>query len=583
MTSSRPWVRDLTVLDNPHDVVVVGGGAVGLHIALELAGRGVRVLVLERDDIGSGTSSPIPSPVHGAAPYLERGDIRSALDAVRERRRLVLSTPHLMLPRRSLIPVWDWSHPGRFPVGARLGAYAGLLTGVRPGSSRASRADRGRGRIRISWLSAASALATAPWLRAGGLAGAFTCDDLVSVHPQRLLLSVARSAVDLDADVLTHTRVTRILTEPGPMGDTVYGVEVTDELTGAVCSTRADLVINAAGPWAAEALGDLGTRLGLAPRLEQHKTVQLATRALGGSASVLARTHSGACVGVSSWHGLSVIGPTRTTVGGHPGDTSITPDDIDLIGSSIDEISGSRLEAADLRGFATSAHVTYRARAAAPDGDPRRLHLLRHDGSHVLGLMTVVGGAETTARSAGEVVAETVVRTTRFGRTRKLDSRRPPPHGAVDDPDRVELVRAAATDGTLERGTADHLVRLYGSAAAEVVDLVRRTPRLGRRLSDDPGRQDIAAQVVYAVTHESARTLVDVVDRRLTLGALGLASAGELTAAAGVMAPLLGWDSARTAHEVQRAAARRAEFRGAVRQWEALKRDKPTAAQSRPR
>ncbi len=554
-----PWTRDPGHLQHRHDVVVIGGGVTGVHIARELAGRGISVLLLEKDDIAAGASASVARHLHGALAFLFDGDVRSAIEAVRERSAVAASAPHLVRARRTVVPVWDWSRPGRFALGARLAAYDGLFAS---GPDGRRRARRPLGAGRMTWMAPAAALTAAPWLRAEGLTGAFGCYDLISEHPGRLVLSIARSAVDLGADVLTHARVVRILTEPGPVGDTVFGLEVVDERTGTVHATHTDLVVNAAGAWANDALGDLGPRLRLP--LDRARSVQVLARPLGGSSSILARTRTGGTVDVSTWQRLSLIESSGVPVPLSDDDNSATVDAIGLLRSGINGISAEPIGPGDLRDVTLVDQV----RDHGARSGPQRPRIHRHDGSHIFGLMTVTGGTPTTARATGVEVAETIVRSARLGPTRPFDSRRRSVHGAIDDAMRAEIVRSLAADGVVDHDTADHLVRLYGSDAAAVVDLVRERPELGRQLSADEDRRDIAAQALHAVTDEAALSLADVV-RRLALGGPGAPRPDDVRAVAAVLGPVLGWDDDQTNQEVQSAMSRRTSLADVVGAWAA--------------
>ena len=141
-------------------------------------------------------------------------------------------------------------------------------------------------------------------------------------------------------------------------------------------------------------------------------------------------------------------------------------------------------------------------------------------------------------------MADALLRATRIHPARRFDSRVEPLHAALAEADRSRLATDLRATGVVDGPTADHLTRLYGSDAAAVADLVRADPRLGRRLSSDPARGDIAAQAVFAVTHEAAQTVDDVALRRLSGGVLGAPGHDELIAIAAVVEPLLGRASA---------------------------------------
>lgn len=580
MTVSRPWVRDAADLDRRYDVVVIGAGITGIQSALELAARGRSVLVLDKSDLGAGTSSATTKYIHGGLRYLEQRDVATVAESIRERRRLALAAPHLVVPRRFLLPIWDWTTPRRAVIAAGLAAYELLALGRNRGLPPASRVDR------ATWLSAERTRAAAPWLRTEGLTGAFAYYDMLNIHPERLLLAIARTAVDRGARIVTHAGVTRILTEPADGGVRVTGVVVADEPSGREVTVRASVVVNAAGPWADTALGELAPRVGL--RVKRAKGIHLLTRALGGSDAVFTRTRSGRHVVVSPWQGMSFIGPTDTVVSEGADDVRVTEDDIDGLLRSVGDIS------TDVPGPDEIHGATVGVRPLIADGQAdsyttsrgHRLH--DHRGSGVHGLLSVTGGKWTTGRQVGEDVAEAVGRMAGAAGTAEpaagagdaTDRRAGAPaaaratrgslpalHGSLPEEDRVRLVAVLAARGIVDAETAAHLVRLYGADAAAVLELAATDPALARRADDGPGRLDILAQAVYAVTAEGALTLADVLHRRLVIGTLGRVGTDAARRVADAVAPLLGWDATRIDAEIAREHARTQAFDEVVGAW----------------
>ncbi|MFO1539980.1 MAG: FAD-dependent oxidoreductase [Chloroflexota bacterium] len=559
MSAARAWVRDPAAAAGSWDVVVIGAGITGIQSALELAARGYSVLVCDKGDLGAGTSSATTKYIHGGLRYLEQGDVATVAESIRERRGLALAAPHLVVPRRFVLPVWDWTTPRRAVLAAGLAAYEVLALGRNRGLPPAAHAGR------ATWLDRRATLAAAPWLRPEGLKGAFAYYDMLNVHPERLLLAIARTAVDLGATILTHAQVGAIATEPAGEGVRVTGVTIADARTGATTEVRARVVVNAAGPWADLALGPLAARVGL--RVKRAKGIHLLTRALGGTDAVFTRTRSGRHVVVSPWQGFSFIGPTDTVVAEGPDAVAVTPDDIEGLVTAVADISTDVPGMDDLHGATVGVRPLIADGAADSYTTSRGHRLHDHRGTGVAGLLSVTGGKWTTGRKVGEDVAHAVGRILGEGRPR--DAARPPLHGSLPEPERERLVRALAADGRIAPEVAAHLVRLYGADAAAIGDLVRADPALAAPAADGPRCRDILAQAVHAVTAEGAATLADVLHRRLVLGTLGRVTDAEARRVAAVIAPLLGWDAERTEAEVAGERARTTTFDAAVAAWAA--------------
>lgn len=561
--------RDPAAFERRYDVVVVGAGITGVQIARELATRRHSVLLVDRDDLGAGTSSATTKYIHGGIRYLEQYDVAVVRESLRERRILALAAPHLVRQTPFVLPVWSWSKPGRTLLSAGAAAYHALAFD----RNRQAPDDLRIGRPR--WLDRDATLAAVPWLDPAELRGSVVVTDTLNIHPERLLLALALDAVAAGATLRTHCRVVGIdlhHVAPGAgsneAGATVRGVEVVDEIHGTRHRIRADTVVNAGGPWMGEVLATTGRRLG--PTVRPSKGVHLLTRPLDPdvTSAVMARARNGRHVVVSPWQSRSFIGPTDTPVVGVPDGVSAGTDDVDELLTIVNSC-----RAPDRRiGRDDVDDVTVGIRPlVADDGDvdgdsyrsSRRHHVHDHQRDGISGLWSISGGKWTTGRAVAEDV---VARISGPGGSR---TRRRPVQGAAGwaaDPDEVfSLALATHPQLAVAPETRAHLGRLYGTRCTEVLDLVADDPTLGDRISTRPGRLDIAAQVVVAVRDEGAMTLADVVDRRLVLGTLGPVTEAELRRVAELAAPLRGWaDRGRgvAAAEAARRLARRRRWQG---------------------
>jgi glycerol-3-phosphate dehydrogenase len=551
--------RDLGRLSKPFDLIVVGGGITGVNVVREAAGRGLRALLVDKGDFGSGTSSATTKYIHGGIRYLETYEFRVVRESLRERRVLALAAPHLVQPTRFLMPAWRWSRPAAPLLGAGVLTYDALSF------------DKNRhapDSLRIphpAWLSRRKLLAAVPWLEPQALQGAFAYYDTLNVHPERLLLALLQNAVQAGAVALNHMRAERFTTMPDGDGVVVTGVELVDELTGERYTARANAVVNAGGPWMDLVLRGVPRPLGV--QVNRSKGVHVLTRALGGDDAVFARAPSGRHVIVSPWLGRSFIGPTDTPITESPDDVQVDHHDVALILDTVNATIGdpaARLSTSDVEAVTVGIRPLVAEAGKDVYHTSRRHELYDHAPSGVRHLWSIGGGKWTTGRALGEEVVETVLRSEalRGVRTRRFDSTHASVFGAFGWAQDAEpfLHQAASSwpELGLPRAVRLHLARLYGTAHVRVLDLVEREPALGQRISERPDRWDIGAQAVFAVTDEGAMTLGDVVHRRLVLGTLGGVTRGELERVADLIGPLLGWDHATRAAHVEREVAREA-------------------------
>jgi glycerol-3-phosphate dehydrogenase len=551
--------RDLSRLTEPFDVVVIGGGITGVCVARESAGRGLRTLLVEKGDFGAGTSSATTKYIHGGIRYLETHEFRVVRESLRERRILALAAPHLVSQTRFLMPAWRWSKPSAPVLGAGVALYDVLAFDRNRDAPESLEIPHPR------WIRKSALLRAVPWLDPDGLHGAFAYHDTMNLHPERLLLAFLKSAVQVGAVALNHVCATGFVTAP-VTGDelAVLGVQVEDVLTSTVHTVRAKAIVNAGGPWMDVVLRELGRPLGVAVR--RSKGVHLLTRALGGDDAVFARARSGRHVIVSPWQGRSFIGPTDTAIEAEPDDVRADRHDVELILDTVNSTLAPgvpQLTEDDVEATTVGIRPLVVDEAADSYNTSRRHELYDHAQNGVHNLWSIAGGKWTTGRATGEEVAESLLRSEalRGVPTRRFDSSEVAAAGAFGWAEDAEpYLREAARSRpklVLDDAVRLHLARLYGVEHERVLDLVEHDASLGRRLSSREGRWDIAAQAVFAVTDEAARTLADVLDRRLVLGTLGRLTLDEIKATAEVVGPLLGWSNGATIAAVDVESARR--------------------------
>ena len=521
--------RSMVEAEQEFDLIIIGGGITGISVAREAASRGLKTVLLERGDFGSGTSAATTKYIHGGIRYLEQYDVAVVRESLRERRILALGAPHLVEQTRFIMPAWRWSKPPTALIGAGVLLYDTLAF---------DRNLRAPDSLRIPhprWLSRSKLLAAVPWLDQSGLQGGFAYHDTLNVHPERLLLAYAKSATAAGAVLLNHTRVNSFVSTSSERLH-IEGVRATDVLSGQEIVIRGKVVVNAAGPWIDKVLETLGKGTGVG--VDRSKGVHVLTRPLGGPGrvtdAVFARAQSGRHVIVSPWMGKSFIGPTDTPIESDESGVVVDPDDVTLILDTVNSTmaaSEPQLTTDDVE--MTTVGVRPLIRETANDDDAQdagtysasRAHELYHHADHgVDNLWSIGGGKWTTGRAtAEEMVDELLKNELKMVRSRPFDSRSSAAGGAFAWAEDAEPFITEAAMAMNEHGIpvhlGEHIARLYGTEWVRIDAIVQQNPEFARQLS--PQCNDIEAQIVFAVTEEGARTLSDIVDRRLVIGTIG--------------------------------------------------------------
>lgn len=506
--------RDFSsLLGNTFDVVVVGGGIIGSGIARDSALRGLKTLLLDKEDFAYGTTSRSSRLIHGGLRYLRQFEFGLVRQDMREREVLLKIAPHLVHPLPFLIPL---EKPSERVVMAAGTLLYDILSFDKTLPSRRH-------------FSRAETMRMEPDLKMESLRGSYRYYDCHVPFAERLCLENALAAAENGATVLNHARVIGILKN----GKTVNGVQMEDVLSGKVYQVTARMVVNAAGHWM-DAL--CGMAYGQPKRLVRRtKGIHLLTRKLTNNALVLFAKTDGRLWFVIPWQSYSLIGTTDTDYSDDLDSISANKADVDYLLAEARRIFPD-LKMEDV--FYTYAGLRSLANAGSgrPSNITRAHKLLDHEKTDgIKGFISVLGGKITGYRAIAEEVVDVVCRRLNVKAPCRTASV-PLPGGPVVP---QEQVAQSAEDSGLSVETVAHLVSLYGSRFTQVLELARK---------DDRGRQplcahsrDILAQVWYAVGEESALTVSDFLLRR---GACGLERCQGLDAVQVVateMGRLLGW------------------------------------------
>jgi glycerol-3-phosphate dehydrogenase len=477
------------------DVVVVGGGVTGAGVALDAASRGLSVVLLERTDLAAGTSRWSSKLVHGGLRYLAHGEIGLARESARERAVLMGTTaPHLVRKLPFLVP----DEAGRDVTalaagGGRLGDAVRLSV---PGGRGSLPSTHRVGPDDVSRL--------VPAVRPGR--GGVVFWDGQLVDDARLVVAIARTAAAYGARILTGAAVTA-----------VDGTDVHAIVDGSEALTlRARVVVNAAGVWA--------QRLAPGIRLQPSRGSHLVVRGdrLGSPSAALTVPLPGSrsryVFALPQADGLVYLGLTDEPVDGPVPDADPTPTDAEVrqLLDTVNQVLSDPLTPADVVGsYAGLRPLVLPASAGTGPGnataDLSRKHLLQWDGQ----VLTVVGGKLTTYRAMAEETVDAVVARLGRGAARSLTGRLP----LVGAAPRPALARVKASSRLVARyGTEAPVVEALGSAAVLA------------------GRLETVGELRFAVRHEGARTVDDLLDRRTRIGLVPADRARAVEAAEQVLA-----------------------------------------------
>jgi len=522
------------------DVLVIGGGITGAGAALDAASRGLRVALVEARDLASGTSSRSSKLIHGGLRYLEQRDFKLVYEALRERDLLVSKlAPHLVKPISFLYPLYK-KVVERPYVGAGLVLYDAMEGTRRPVPHHRH-------------LTARGALRLAPALSPERLAGAMRYYD-AQVDDARYTLTVARTAAAHSAVVATRVSVVSLVR--GPDGDRVAGARVRDEETGRSFDVSAETVVVCAGVWTDLVHELAGVRAGYRVRMSKGVHIVVPRSAVSADTGMILRTDKSVLFFIP-WGERWIVGTTDTDFTGDRAEPGVGAEDVDYILAAANRVLVRPLTRADVIAVYAGLRPLVEAvgevngskgtNGSKPTTKVSREHVVDVP---VPGLASIAGGKFTTYRLMARDVVDAAVAD--FGREVPSSVTEQLPLLGADG---LVGVRAGtgrlAEDCRVSRAAVEHLIDRYGTLAGEVLDLIRADPGLAQPLAD--GYPYLRAEVAYAVTHENALHVDDVLMRRMRLF-IESADSGTGVAAevALIMGKLLGWSRRRRAAETRR-------------------------------
>jgi glycerol-3-phosphate dehydrogenase len=507
MNRAEMWGR-ARAHENAWDMIVVGGGATGVGVAIDAASRGYDVLLLEQSDFGKGTSSRSTKLAHGGVRYLEQGNIGLVMEALKERGLLLQNAPHLVRDLAFVVPNYDWWETPFYGLGLKL--YQ-LLAG-----------KYGFGKSRL--LSREETLERLPTIKTDGLRGGAVYYD-GQFDDARLLIHMVFTAFEQGATLLNYVEVTGLTKDDQEF---VNGVVARDAETGEEFRATARVVINATGAFsdrlrrAAEPavtpliMPSQGIHLVFGPEFLQ-----------GESAIMVPHTSDGRVLFAIPWHGHTLVGTTDTPVSAPPLEPVATEQEVEFILSTARQYLVKAPTRADVLSVFAGIRPLVRAPGAVNTAALARDHVIHIDSS---GLMTICGGKWTTYRHMAEDCVDQAATLAQL-------------------PEKLCVTRHLSIHGF--HGSAKNFgpLAVYGSDAVEIRKLVTRDARLGEPLH--PALPNIKAEVVWAARYEMARTVEDVLARRTRALFLNARAAMEMApAVADLMASELGWDETAKARQL---------------------------------
>ncbi len=525
MLSPDQRKSDIELLNNQEfDILVIGGGVVGSGIALDAAARGLSVALVESEDFASGTSSRSSKLIHGGLRYLEQFDFKLVREALHEREMMITEqAPHLVKPLSFVYPLHR-KYIDRVYVGAGLMLYD-LLRGSLRAVPWHKHISFGEMRNEVRSLN--------PEIVTGGL----VYYD-AQVDDARHTTMVARTAKDHGAHLITGATVTQITRTPDRITGAVVSVD------GHSINVKAQVVIAAAGIWNEELYQQFGLKPGYKIKMSKGAHIILPKDAIDAKTGIIIKT-SLSVLFIIPWGNEWLLGTTDTDYTSDRENPVADEDDVEYILKEANKVLLPKIKRSQI----LSVYAGLRP-LVSPSKDSSTTKISReHTVDHPLkGFVSIAGGKYTTYRIMAADAVDAAVKD--LGRqVPKSSTKSIPIIGAVGYKNLVKQIATLAQSYSISTTCVERMLNRYGSLISDIFQMISKDASLAAEIA--PGAGYIRAEALYAVTHEGARTLVDILARRLRLAMEsadhGLQASREI---AELVGPTFGWNQLDIDREV---------------------------------
>ncbi|MEY4411833.1 MAG: hypothetical protein RL560_92 [Actinomycetota bacterium] len=499
------------------DVLVIGGGVNGVGVALDAVTRGLKVALVESQDLAAGTSSRSSKLIHGGLRYLEQYDFKLVREALHER-ELMVSTqcPHLVKPVSFLYPLTE-KVKERTYVGAGLALYDALR-----GFKRALPSHR--------HLTGKTIATISPSLRQDIINGAIRYFD-AQVDDARHTMMIARTAARHGAVIATQIRVDDLIHS----GKKIVGATATDLITNKKISISAKSTIMCAGVWSDELHQKFGLTPGYSVAMSKGVHIVVPKDAIKSKDGIILKTPVSVLF-LIPWGDKWIVGTTDTPYEADRAQPLATSEDVQYILDQANRVLEPQLKSEDIIGVFAGLRPLVANNSESTTTKLSREHTVDRPAP---GFVSLAGGKYTTyrvmAKDAVDLAVLDLRRLVSDSVTEKL-----PLIGADGYHALTQQVAKIAAESGLTESTVTHLLDRYGSLISEILEIIEEDPQYAERLI--PDLPYLKAEVLHAAMYEGALSVADVLMRRTRISFessdSGLSAADEV---AHIIAPTLGW------------------------------------------
>lgn len=456
------------------DILIIGGGATGMGTAIDAASRGYKTLLVEKEDYGKGTSSKSTKLIHGGVRYLQQGNFSLVLEALKERALLKKNAPHIVHDLKFIVPTYDWWESPFYGIGLKLYDW---LAG-----------KEGFGDSEI--LSKEETVKFIPTITQKDLRGGVIYHD-GQFDDTRLLVNMMQTAKEQGATVLNYHEFLKFTKSDKGI---IEGGIIKDTFTKKEYQIKAKAVINATGVFSDTIRQQDDAKIRKIMTSSQGVHIVLDKSFLpGDTAIMIPETDDGRVLFAVPWHDKIIVGTTDTPVTEYPYEPIAQEDEVDFLITHAAKYLTKDPTRADVKSIFVGLRPLVKNGNAEDTASISREHVIEVSKN---GLVTIAGGKWTTYRKMAEDVIDKAAMVASLPEVRS----------------NTENLKI---HGHQKNNIDIDILSIYGSDAVHIKELVLQNPELGDKIH--PNYEFIKAQIVWAVKHEDAKTIEDILSRRIRL------------------------------------------------------------------
>lgn len=525
--------------ENHFDIIIIGGGISGVSVAYEAATRGLRVALFEKGDFGEATSAATSKLIHGGLRYLKNAEFGLVRESLTERRILENIAPNYVYPLPFMVPTYKNLKGNKFTL------FMGMVLYDLLSLDKAWTWDKSKKLRFHKTINAKKTRNLEPCVKDENLNGSSIYYDCQNINPERLTLSILKSAIVHGAKVANYAKVNGFIKG----GDIVKGVKVKDLLNNKDYEITADLTINCTGPWTDIVLNNASKGNISLHHIKRSEGIHIITKKLCFKHAVLMMTKESRHVMLIPWRNHSLIGTTDKEYNGNPDDYKVTKESIqELLDEFNDNYGVQTISYEDVEFAYGGLRPLVDNQAEASYESSRKYEIFDNSKEGLKGLITVEGGKYTTSRKLASHVMKMVSKKLKRNLGKSVTSKK---YLVDSDIKNMEsfIRQLVLRYPMFSEATVNYIGRNYGLQCHTIFRLAIYDKSLSEVLTQDG---EILAEVVYVIKKELAYTLEDIFFRRTGIGTLGYPGDETFNKVVNVAKDYLKWDDTKTYDEIDK-------------------------------